>query len=122
MAEEEEMNFQDPFILGSTLKFADHEEEQEFAPQADSDGKEVIDNTPSGVGSTLAEENSSLAEEIEALQVLVEEEEEALFGELPQDQLIEKQFMLEQAREEEKLRRAANLEIVNHFQTRSLPA
>jgi intein/homing endonuclease len=42
-----------------------------------------------------------------------EEDEESTFGDLPEDKIIERQFMLEQARIEEALNMIANLEIVN---------
>ena len=94
MEEEDELQFQDPFPDDPKHIAEINKEEEELYDMEKHYGSEI--NT-------------------------VLEDDEAIFSEIPEEQFIEKQFMLEQAKIEEALKHNTNIEIVNHIYLDNFP-
>lgn len=120
MSEEDELNVPDPFLMGSTLRFAENEEEAAFPSKeaTEEDTRYSVEGmeTHEGIESVLVEsifpDGALSFEGTEGLPTLDDEEDDASFGELAEDQMAQRQFMIEQAKVEQELKMTASFEIV----------
>jgi hypothetical protein len=117
MSEEEERQFEDPFLYTSVLHFDQAESELVEGPLRDvlpSEEESTAESpSPSLVISTILDDNGISAQEDEPGIMLPDiDEEEEQFGEVAEEEIILDEFILQQAREQEKQKKIASLELV----------
>ena len=124
MSEEEERQFEDPFLYTSVLHFDQAESELVEGPLRDvlpSEEESTAESpSPSLVISTILDDNGISAQEDEPGIMLPDiDEEEEQFGEVAEEEIILDEFILQQAREQEKQKKIASLELVESTLHRS---